>query len=85
MRAIQNPWVVREQLQLAGHMGVFELADAEQRSLFIGFAGGRSRFGLRGEVAKALDAHPYARFCRYEVTTAYHTRYRELLLNQAPV
>lgn len=75
-----------------GHMGVFELADDAGTVLFVGFAGGRSRFGLRGEINDALvraaaagdqarphQAGPPSQF-RYEVTTAYLTRYQELLM-----
>ena len=40
----------------------------------------RVRFGLHGEVADAVRRFPDAAQCRYEVTTAYHTRYRELLM-----
>ncbi|MEZ5559135.1 MAG: hypothetical protein R3E86_11435 [Pseudomonadales bacterium] len=65
---------------LPGHMGVFELADAAGTTLLIGYAGGRSLFGLRGEVARALSENPQARSFRIEVTTAYLTRYQELLM-----
>lgn len=65
---------------LKGNLGVFQLANADQEVVFIGFAGGRSRFGLKGEVASALDAFPGIASARFEVTTAYHSRYRELLM-----
>lgn len=66
--------------KLPGQMGVFELADSEQRVLLIAEAGGRSRFGLRGELERELRDAPQARFYRYEVTTAYRTRLIELLM-----
>lgn len=65
---------------LKGNMGVFQMADADQQVVFIGFAGGRSQYGLKGEVATALASYPDAQLVRCEVTTAYHTRYRELLM-----
>ncbi|MBK80824.1 MAG: hypothetical protein CMQ43_07915 [Gammaproteobacteria bacterium] len=65
---------------LPGHMGVYELADAAGRVLYIGCAGGRSRFGLRGEVCDALGRIDGASRFRVEVTTAYLTRHRELLM-----
>jgi len=65
---------------LPGQLGVFELADEAGRVLFIGYAGGRSLFGLRSEIAAAAEAVAGARNVRYEVTTAYHSRYRELLM-----
>jgi hypothetical protein len=61
-------------------MGVFELADAHGRVLLVGYAGGRSRFGLRGEIEDALGRYPAAMAFRLEVTTAYLTRYQELLM-----
>ena len=66
--------------RLKGNMGIFQLADANQVVVLISFAGGRSQFGLKGEVAAALGLHPDVAFVRVEVTTAYHTRYRELLM-----
>lgn len=66
--------------RLPGHMGVYELADAEGTVLLIGYAGGRSRFGLRGEISAAVERTPGAACFRYEVTTAYLTRYQELLM-----
>lgn len=64
---------------LPGHMGVFELADDHDEVRFIGYAGGRSLFGLRGEIRQWLDETGTTRF-RYEITTAYLTRYQELLM-----
>jgi UDP:flavonoid glycosyltransferase YjiC (YdhE family) len=61
-------------------LGVFELADSQGTVLYIGFAGGLSQYGLKGEVAQALQQVAQASLVRYEVTTAYHTRYRELLM-----
>ena len=48
--------------------------------LFIGYAGGKSVFGLKGEVTAALERLPAATHVRWEVTTAYLTRYKELLM-----
>lgn len=70
----------REAAALPGHMGVYELADAAGRVVFIGCAGGRSRFGLRGEVCDALARIEGASRFRVEITTAYLTRHRELLM-----
>lgn len=78
---MSKAWQSREAVaELPGHMGVFELADADGRVLRIGYAGGRSRFGLRGEIEAALTATPDAAAFRIEVTTAYLTRYQELLM-----
>jgi hypothetical protein len=75
-------WVPVENIlgRLKGNLGVFQLASADRTVVFIGFAGGRSHFGLKGEVAAALELYEDVAFARFEVTTAYHTRYRELLM-----
>ncbi len=49
--------------------------------IFIGFAGGRSLFGLRTEVERALEDPPAgATQFRVEVNQQYTTRYQELLM-----
>ncbi len=70
--------------RLTGQLGVYQLADADERLLFIGMAGGRSLFGLRGELQRELDARDpqrrgQLRF-RVEVNMSYLTRYQELLM-----
>jgi len=79
---LTRPWISRAEAldRLHGNLGVFQLADAAGETLFIGFAGGLSKFGLLGAVREAFDSYPEARQVRYEITTAYHTRYRELLM-----
>jgi len=79
-----KPWLTKAEAlsRLHGNLGVFQLADAGKELLYIGFAGGKSPFGLKGEVDAALRLHPAAVYVRYEVTTMYHTRYRELLMAQ---
>jgi len=66
--------------RLPGQLGVFELADANERVIFIGRADARSLFGLRSEVARHTKVIAAATSFRFEVTTAYHTRYLELLM-----
>ena len=66
---------------LPGQLGVYQLADAAGHIVYIGFAGGRSLFGLRSELERALKDRPAgaARF-RTEVNQQYMSRYRELLM-----
>ena len=66
--------------RLKGNLGVFQFANVQHEVVFIGFAGGKSQFGLKGEVALALDKYSDIAAFRFEITTAYHTRYRELLM-----
>ena len=78
-----KPWRSLDEGEVAslpGQLGVYQVAAAGGAVLFIGFAGGRSRFGLRGELEAELARRgPGLRF-RVEVNTQYHTRYRELLM-----
>lgn len=78
---LEKPWQPCEGLEaLPGHMGVYELGNAAGEVIFVGYAGGRSRFGLRGEIQGAAADFSDATGFRYEVTTAYLTRYQELLM-----
>lgn len=79
---LDRPWTpltAEEAEAVGGYLGVYELADAEGAIVRIGYAGGSSRFGLRGVLADHAARHDAESF-RYEVTTAYLSRYRELLM-----
>ncbi len=79
---LDKKWVSKDEalLLLRGNLGVYQIADAARQVLFIGYAGGKSLFGLKGEILAALQDHPTARFVRWEVTSAYMSRYKELLM-----
>ena len=64
---------------LGAQLGVYQLADSQGEVTFIGYAGGRSRFGLRGELGAHLGRVGATGF-RVEATSAYLSRYRELLM-----
>jgi hypothetical protein len=66
--------------QLPGQLGVFELSDADGRVILIGYAGGRSPFGLRSAVGKAWRACGDAALFRHEVNMQYLSRYKELVM-----
>ena len=64
---LEKPWLelTPERVKkLSGQMGVFQLGNESGEVVYIGFAGGKSLFGLRSEVEKRIGAAP--RF-RYEV------------------
>jgi hypothetical protein len=63
--------------QLKGELGVFQLGNAAEEVIYVGYAGSRSQFGLRGEIGKHLKNAP---LFRIEVTSAYRTRFQELLM-----
>ena len=79
---LEKPWrelTAANVAALGAELGVYQLADAEGRVLRIGYAGGRTLFGLRSELAAALAAGEAAKF-RTEVTAGYMSRYDELLM-----
>lgn len=77
---LDKPWrslTEAEINSIGGQLGVFELADDDQNTVYIGYAGGNSLFGLRGELTDRLGE---AAYFRLEINSAYLTRYRELLM-----
>ena len=78
---LDKPWRGVDEIEsLGGQLGVFELGNAEGEVLYVGFAGGRSLFGLREVVEQTLAEVEGAVGFRVEITTAYRTRYQELLM-----
>jgi hypothetical protein len=86
---IDKPWLLYDDLvpkQLPGTVGVYELGDSNGEVIFVGYAGGRSHFGIRGALVdhrSQAETNPAIlarvdRF-RYEVTTNYLIRHLELL------
>jgi hypothetical protein len=76
-----RPLTEEEVRKLPGQLGVFELGNDEGRVLYIGFAGGKSTFGLRSEVLKHAQVPTGgAMKFRCEVNMQYTTRHRELLM-----
>ncbi len=80
---MDKPWraLTEENVEaLTGHLGVYQLADAEERILYIGVAGGRTLQGLKGELRRWLaEPAPGASRFRVEVNMSYRTRHVELL------
>lgn len=82
---LEKPWralTAESVATLTGELGVYQLGDAEGRVVRIGYAGGRTLFGLRSELAAALANGEAAQF-RTEVTSQYMSRYEELLMVHA--
>ena len=84
---LHKPWIALSLdavAALPGQLGVYQLADEDGRIVYIGLAGGRSRFGLRGELERALrEGWGGASQFRYEVNQQYASRHRELLMLHA--
>lgn len=86
---LKKPWErydPAEWKELPGSYGVYELADENDQVIYIGFAGSRSRFGLRGKIRDHFsgeDSNPVirervAKF-RTEVNSMYYSRWIDLL------
>lgn len=65
---------------IAGHLGVYQISDAGGETLYIGYAGGRTLFGLRSALQDELDRRGAGHRFRLEVNMQYLTRWRELLM-----
>ena len=79
---LDKPWLpIAEALpRIRGNLGVFQFADDTGEIVYIGFAGGKSIYGLKGEVSDLASKIPSATQVRTEVNTAYQSRFRELLM-----
>ncbi len=87
---LNKPWQAwqagrEHERRLSNTLGVYEIGDEAGEIVYIGFAGGRSLFGLRGELkrhfegaANAVTAERGRQF-RYEINMQYMSRYRDLL------
>ena len=64
-----------------GQLGVYQLANADGEIFYIGYAGGRSLFGLHGELNREMEEQGGEKtLFRYEVNMQYISRYEELLM-----
>jgi len=86
LRKPWQPWPPPDLRRIPATVGVYELADDAGKVVYIGMAGGRTRFGLRGVLADHFaDGAPnrviaqHARQFRYEVVQMYMSRYIDLL------
>jgi hypothetical protein len=78
-----KPWIdltAETATRLPGQLGVYQIADAGGEIVHIGFAGGRSRFGLRSELQREASTRGPGHKFRVEVNMQYTTRYQELLM-----
>jgi hypothetical protein len=80
---MSSAWQKLSALEVAGvggYMGVYEVCTLDGEVVRVGYAGGQSRFGLRGELASQLEL--YGENCalmRVEITSSYLSRYQELV------
>lgn len=79
---LAKPWLTFDPetaVKIPGQLGVYQLADDSGTVLYIGYAGGKSLFGLRSELQKHLGSAAATRF-RFEVNMQCITRSKELLM-----
>lgn len=83
---LNKPWTEASDAtlkRLPGALGVFELRSSSGEISFIGFAGGRCRYGLRSAITESIQqlgaAGNRPDGFRYEVNQMYLTRYIEVL------
>ena len=69
--------------RLGAHLGVYQIQDTSGQVILIGYAGGRSLFGLRGELERELASRDSSYRFRCEVNMQYISRYKELLMVHA--
>ena len=66
---------------IQGQLGVYQLAEPNGYVIYIGYAGGRSLFGLNSELKKELQQREGKEtLFRYEVNMQYISRYEELVM-----
>lgn len=82
-----TPYVEQEMRHLPGNLGVYEIGDADGAVVYIGYAGGRSLFGLKGVIRDHFsdrETNPIlsqrAASYRYEINQMYLTRHTDLLM-----
>jgi hypothetical protein len=81
---LEKPWrpLDRDHVaRLTGQLGVYQIAEPGGEIVRIGYAGGKSVFGLRGELERELARRAGApALFRCEVNMQYMSRYQELLM-----
>ena len=81
---LRGPWrelTPEEVARVPAQLGVFEVARPGGLAMLVGYAGGRSAFGLRGEIERVRRARPAEPLVfRHEVNAQYLSRWREILM-----
>ena len=79
---MEKPWrpLASEHLKtMPAQLGVYQIANAQQDVVYIGYAGGRSLWGLRGALQEQLAERGAGFHFRLEVNQQYLSRWEELL------
>jgi hypothetical protein len=81
---LEKPWIDlsgETVANLPAQLGVYQLSEPDGGIFYIGYAGGRTLFGMRSELERWLKqrAGKPAKF-RYEINMQYISRHQELLM-----
>ncbi|MDE0940943.1 MAG: hypothetical protein OSB58_00730 [Alphaproteobacteria bacterium] len=79
---MEKPWQSLDATnakKLLGQLGVYQISNDADEILYIGFAGGRSLFGLRGILQDELAKRGEGFRFRVEINQQYLSRWEELL------
>jgi hypothetical protein len=79
---MEKPWLpltAEGVAELSGDLGVYQIADGEGIVVYIGYAGGRSLWGLQGELREQLVERGEGHRFRVEINHQYLSRWEELL------
>ena len=67
--------------QVHAYLGVYHLAEVDGTIYYIGYAGGKTLFGLNSELQREMEARAgRPALFRYEVNMQYLSRHEELLM-----
>lgn len=83
MNKAWTPLTAENVKRLSGQLGVYQIQESSGQIIFIGYAGGRSLFGLRGELERELAKRSPGYCFRCEINMQYVSRYKELLMVHA--
>ncbi|MDP6345284.1 MAG: hypothetical protein QF578_15350 [Alphaproteobacteria bacterium] len=79
---MEKPWLPLDAdavEALSGDLGVYQVADGAGTVVYIGYAGGRSLWGLQGELRQQLAERGEGYLFRVEINHQYLSRWEELL------
>ena len=79
---MEKPWqplTIEQANNMPAHLGVFQISNAGYDVVYIGYAGGRSLWGLRGALQEPLADRGDGFNFRVEVNQQYLSRWEELL------
>ncbi len=79
---MEKPWrpLTDEAVKgISGQLGVYQISNAQEEVVYIGYAGGRSLWGLRGALQDKLAELGEGHLFRIEVNQQYLSRWEELL------